>query len=190
MHTIFVLLFIPLIPADQWGASSGERAVAGWTQSPGGDRGLVLCCGLWHLSDGLHGRKDQTEHTAGSEVLTGLEVKGYWGESDFTCGHFIMWTIKKTSSSVRAFQSSRCWHSIYSQSSAQHKSDDIIPLQLYIFNNRSFVTVHLPAWGWDHVTSVTADITKCETVQLKNKIKSVHYCLTTIIQTTIVQVLL
>lgn len=60
-----------LLPADQWGAGAGQRAVTGRTQSPGGDGGLVLGRGLRNVSDCVHGWEDQTEHAPGAEVLIG-----------------------------------------------------------------------------------------------------------------------
>ena len=60
----------PYIPVDQWGASFGQSPVSGGAQSPGGDGGLVLCGGLWDVSDRLHGWEDQTEYAPSTKVMT------------------------------------------------------------------------------------------------------------------------
>lgn len=59
----------PSLSVDQWGACFGKHAAAGGAQSASGDGGLVLGGGLRHLSDRLHGREDQAEHTPGTELL-------------------------------------------------------------------------------------------------------------------------
>lgn len=71
--TIFCVVTKPafhlLLPAYQWGTSTGRCALIRRPQSTSGHRRLVLSCGLWHLSDGLHGWEGQTEHTLSTELL-------------------------------------------------------------------------------------------------------------------------
>lgn len=72
-----VLCAIVCCVAEQGGDGAGERPAPGGPQGPGGDGGLVLCRGLWHLPHRLHGRQDQAEHSPGPEVLIGPLTADY-----------------------------------------------------------------------------------------------------------------